>query len=120
MAKSSLYAGMHTNNQAEYLALVSALEAAVALKPDEVVCHTDSELMAKQLKGQYTVKNPTLKHLWQRIKALEKNFRKVSYVNVLRTQSQIQEADKLVNIALDKEKQYQANKAKPLNPTNQR
>jgi ribonuclease HI len=61
--------------------------------------------MAKQLKGEYTVKNPTLKQLWQKVKALEKNFRKITYVNVPRSQSQIQEADKLVNISLDKEKQ---------------
>jgi ribonuclease HI len=60
--------------------------------------------MAKQLNGEYTVKNPTLKQLWQKVKALEKNFRKITYVNVPRSQSQIQEADKLVNISLDKEK----------------
>ena len=103
LTKNSSYIGTCTNNQAEYYALISALETAVTLKPDEVICHTDSELVAKQLKGEFIVKNPTLKQLWQRVKELEKQFKKVSYVNVPRTHSQIQEADRLVNLTLDKE-----------------
>jgi len=100
---NSHYIGTCTNNQAEYHALISALEIAATLKPDEVICHTDSELMAKQLRGEFSVKNPALKKLWQRVKELEKQFNEVSYVNVPRTHSQIQEADRLVNLTLDKE-----------------
>ena len=99
----SHYIGTCTNNQAEYYALISALETAATLKPDEIICHTDSELVAKQLKGDFAVKNPTLKQLWQRVKELEKQFKKVRFVNVPRTHSQIQEADRLVNLTLDKE-----------------
>ena len=103
LTTNSHYIGTCTNNQAEYHALISALETAATLKPDEVICHTDSELVAKQLNGKFIVKNPTLKQLWQRVKELEKQFKKVSYVNVPRTHSQIQEADRLVNLTLDKE-----------------
>ena len=102
--QKSHYIGTHTNNQAEYYALIAGLETAAALKPNEVVCHTDSELMAKQLKGEFVVNNPILKQLWRRVKELEQQFKKVSYVNVPRTHSRIQEADRLVNLALDKEK----------------
>jgi len=103
LTKSSRYIGTHTNNQAEYLALILALETAATLKPDEIVCHTDSELVAKQLRGEFAVKDKNLKQLWQRTRELEKMFQEVRYVNVLRTDSHIQEADRLVNIALDKE-----------------
>jgi len=103
LTTSSNYIGTHTNNQAEYYALISALETAATLKPDEIICHTDSELVAKQLKGEFAVKNLTLKQLWQRVKELKKQFKEVSFVNVPRTHSQIQEADRLVNLTLDKE-----------------
>jgi ribonuclease HI len=103
LTSNSQYIGTCTNNQAEYYALIYALETAATLKPDEVICHTDSELVAKQLKGEFVVKNPTLKQLWQRVKELEKQFKEVTFVNVPRTHSQIQEADKLVNLTLDKE-----------------
>ncbi len=106
LASNSRYIGTATNNQAEYQALISALETAATLKPDEVICHTDSELIAKQLKGEFAVKNPTLKKLWQRTKEKEKQFKKVSYVNVSRTHRQIHEADKLVNQTLDRESKH--------------
>ena len=103
LIRNSLYIGICTNNQAEYYALISALETALTLKPDEVVCHTDSELMAKQLRGDFAVKNLGLRKLWQRVKELEKQFTVVRYINVPRTHSRIQEADKLLNMTLDKE-----------------
>ncbi len=104
LTSNAQYIGTCTNNQAEYRALISALETAATLKPDEVICHTDSELVAKQLKGEFAVKNPKLKQLWQKTKEIEKQFKKVTFVNVPRTHVQIQEADRLVNLALDKEK----------------
>ncbi|MCL4429379.1 MAG: ribonuclease HI family protein, partial [Chloroflexi bacterium] len=53
----SRFLGIHTNNQAEYEALLLALQFAVEVDAEEVVCHLDSELVAKQLNGQYTVKD---------------------------------------------------------------
>ena len=100
MAKAR-YIGSRTNNQAEYEALIMALESAVALGAAEVVCHLDSELVAKQLTGEYAVKNRELKKLWIKVREIEKRFKKVSFINVPRTNSQIQKADKLVNETLD-------------------
>ena len=97
----SHFIGIHTNNQAEYQALIAALEFAVANKVEEVVCHLDSELVAKQLTGEYSVKNFELQKLWRKAQELKACFKKISFVNVPRTHLQIQRADALVNKTLD-------------------
>jgi len=99
----SRYIGLRTNNQAEYEALIMALESAVTLDGEEVVCHLDSELVAKQLNGKYAVKNLELRKLWNRVQELARQFKKIRFVNVPRTNSYIQKADELVNKTLDKE-----------------
>jgi ribonuclease HI len=98
----SRYIGLRTNNQAEYEALLAALESASALNADEVTCHLDSELVTKHLTGEYTVKNPKLRELWNRIQELRGHFKKASFTSVPRTNNQIQKVDKLVNETLDK------------------
>ena len=95
------YIGLRTNNQAEYEALIMALESALTLGATEVVCHLDSELVTKQLTGEYAVKNHKLRQLQNQVQELEKQFKKISFINVPRTNSQIQKADKLVNETLD-------------------
>jgi len=102
MAKSR-YVGSRTNNQAEYEALIAALESAIALQAEEVICHLDSELVVKQLNGEYRVKNSELRKLWRKIQELTKRFKKSSFISVPRTNIQIQKADALVNKALDGE-----------------
>jgi ribonuclease HI len=97
------YIGSCTNNQAEYEALIAALESALALNAEEVTCHLDSELVAKQLTGEYTVKNLELKEMWNKVQELNKHFKKVSFINVPRTNNYIQKVDKLVNETLDEE-----------------
>jgi ribonuclease HI len=97
----SRYVGSRTNNQAEYAALIAALESAAALHAEEVICHLDSQLVVKQLTGEYKVKNSELKKLWMQVQDLRKRFKKTSFRNVPRTTSQIQKADALVNNALD-------------------
>ena len=97
----SRYVGSRTNNQAEYEALIAALESAVALGAEEATCHIDSELVAKQLTGEYTVKNRELRKMWNKVQELKKHFKKVSFKNVPRANSQIQTVDKLVNETLD-------------------
>ena len=59
----SRFIGIHTNNQSEYKALIAALEFANSLKVEEVACHLDSELVGKQLNGEYSVKNSELQKL---------------------------------------------------------
>jgi ribonuclease HI len=93
--------GEMTNNQAEYTALVRALEHALELGPeDRVVLHSDSELMVKQLNGEYRVKNEELKPLYEQALRLRRQFQKpVSFRHVRREYNK--RADELCNEALD-------------------
>jgi ribonuclease HI len=103
LMSNSRFIGLRTNNQAEYEALIAALEAAVSLHADEIVCHLDSELVVRHLTGEYAVKNSALKKLWNKVQELNRHFKKVSFISVPRTNRQIQKADALVNEALDRE-----------------
>src|SRR6266567_3470801 len=93
--------GQMTNNQAEYTALVRALEHALELGPDDrVVVHSDSELMVKQVNGEYRVKNEELRPLYEEAQRLRRRFRQpVTLRHVRREQNQ--RADELCNEALD-------------------
>lgn len=91
--------GIATNNVAEYSALIAGLEKARELAVDEVDVVSDSELMVKQMTGEYRVKNETLQELWQRASRLARGFRDVSYTAVRREHNEL--ADRLVNEALD-------------------
>jgi ribonuclease HI len=99
----SRYLGSRTNNQAEYEAIIEALETAVALHAEEVTCHLDSQLVVKQITGEYQVKNGVLRKLWKKVQEVKSSFKKASFINVPRTNSQIQKADALVNKALDEQ-----------------
>jgi ribonuclease HI len=111
----SRYIGSCTTNQAEYEALVAALESALALNVEEVICHVDSELVAKQLTGEYSVKNSELRKLWRKVQELNRCFKNVSFINVPRTYIQIQKADALVNEALDEFRQHSGGKGSNYN-----
>jgi lactoylglutathione lyase len=108
------FIGNRTNNQAEYEALLLALKFAVDQNASELVCHLDSELVAKQLNGEYAVKDTVLQGLNRQVKGLLGCFKKVSFVNVPRSHRQISRADALVNKTLDLET------AKPLSNRNHR
>ncbi|NLE05134.1 MAG: ribonuclease HI family protein [Crenarchaeota archaeon] len=97
----SIFLGKRTNNQAEYEALIAGLKAASSLNVGEVQCFLDSELVCRQLTGQYKVKNQDLSLLWKKVKDLARSFSKVSFFNVPRTDLFIQRADRLVNEKLD-------------------
>lgn len=99
----SRYIGNHTNNQAEYYALHMALEYATDIKAQEVICHLDSELVAKQLKGEYGIKNAELQRLNDQVRLQLKAFKKVTFINVPREHPKISMADALVNKTLDAE-----------------
>ena len=94
------FIGTATNNQAEYRAVIKALELGRSMTK-ELELFTDSELIARQLKGTYKVKDAKLKPLHEQAKALEKEFAKISYSSVMRTNLRIWLADKLVNKILD-------------------
>lgn len=93
--------GIGTNNQAEYTALIKALELAKEFCAEELEIYSDSELMIKQLHGQYKVKNKKLQQLFHEVKEKEKEFAAVQYRHVFRTNHGIVLADELVNKALD-------------------
>lgn len=96
------YIGVTTNNQAEYRALIKALKEAKKYKPIKITCYSDSQLMIKQLRGEWKVKEPQLKDLHSNIKELEKNYKKIHYKHVKRDNPGIQKCDKEANEALDK------------------
>jgi len=93
------FLGKQTNNVAEYTALLLGLEKAVELKITKIICHLDSELVVKQLNGEYKVKNSELKKLWQKAKNLAENFAQIEFKHVRREQNK--RADQLANLAMD-------------------
>ena len=93
------YIGHATNNVAEYSALIAGLEAAIALGVTELAVVSDSELMVKQMRGEYKVKNVALKELSQGAGALARKLSTVTYTAVRRHHNTL--ADQLVNDALD-------------------
>lgn len=93
------YIGEATNNMAEYKALIKALEEALRLGYDELTINMDSELVVRQMQGRYKIKEPSLKVLSGQVLALSNRFKKITYRHVPREQNQ--EADRLVNEAID-------------------
>ena len=91
--------GIATNNVAEYSALIAGLEKAVELGVDELEVISDSELMVKQMRGEYKVKNEALRQLSLRAHALARRLARVTYTAVRREHNEL--ADRLVNEALD-------------------
>ena len=102
LKRYSEYIGIKTNNQAEYVALISALESAYGLTDKEVDCYMDSELVVKHLKGKYKVRNPKLKTLWQKVQKLKQNFHRIDFIHVNRTDVNIQDVDRLANQTLNR------------------
>jgi ribonuclease HI len=98
--------GKQTNNVAEYTALIKALEKAESLHLRRLHIHSDSELMVKQMRGEYRVKNEDLRNLYEDAKELEKGFSSVTFTHVRREQNK--RADELCNIVLDGEKPKKA------------
>ena len=92
--------GETTNNEAEYRALLWGLERARAMNADEIEIRTDSELLARQLKGSYRVRAAHLKPLHARAQAALSQFRIRSIAHIPREQNR--RADALANQALDK------------------
>lgn len=91
--------GQETNNVAEYTALVKALEKAKHLGLTRLRILSDSELLVRQVNGEYRVKNDDLRWLFDEAKGLMKGFASVTVSHVRREQNK--RADELCNIALD-------------------
>jgi ribonuclease HI len=91
--------GIATNNVAEYSGLIAGLRKAVELQLPAVEVVSDSELMVKQMRGEYRVKNAALRELSVEAGRLARELGKVEYRHVKRAHNEL--ADKLVNDALD-------------------
>jgi ribonuclease HI len=91
--------GHATNNVAEYSGLVAGMTKAAELGVRELEVVSDSELLVKQMRGEYRVKNEALRVLWEEANELERRFAKVRYTAVRRAHNEL--ADSLVNEALD-------------------
>ena len=94
------YLGTATNNTAEYRALIAGLEAAARRGADPLVVCMDSELVVRQMTGEYRVKHPALKPLHAAAHAAAGGIAKVEYRAVPREENAL--ADRLVNEMLDK------------------
>jgi len=93
------YLGEATNNEAEYRALILGIDQGRRLGLTELKIYSDSELLVRQMKGEYRVRNPRLQELYfQAVKGLE-SFRKVFFSHVPREKNK--EADRMANLAID-------------------
>jgi ribonuclease HI len=93
--------GVATNNVAEYRALVAGLARAVELRLCEVAVVSDSELLVKQMRGEYRIRNAALRELSLEAARLARRVGSVTYTAVRREHNEL--ADRLVNDALDAE-----------------
>lgn len=97
------YIGTATNNMAEYEALILGLEIALLEHVTDLSCFLDSELVVKQLNGEYRIKDDKIVLYKQRVDGLTGRFASVKFTHVRREQNKF--ADKLVNIVLDSRNQ---------------
>lgn len=100
LAEIAEYLGEATNNVAEYKALLLGLERARSLGASEIEVRSDSELLVRQMTGEYRVRNEGLRPLVARAHALARAFTCVDYVHVRRERNR--DADRLANLAIDR------------------
>jgi ribonuclease HI len=100
------FLGRTTNNIAEYTGLVKALEHARRLGATRITVFSDSELLVKQMNGEYRVKNEGLMPLYQRAAVLRKGFAFAAIRHVRREFNK--QADRLCNEAMDSPEEYAA------------
>lgn len=93
------YLGVTTNNQAEYQAVILALQRCLALGATSVEVLADSELLIRQANGEYRVKNPDLQIRFQEMRALVIKIGRVTFKHVYREANK--RADALANLAMD-------------------
>ena len=91
--------GVATNNVAEYRGLLAGLASAVERGIEELEVVSDSELLVKQMRGEYKVKSPALRELVDEAESLARGLERVRYTAVRREHNEL--ADRLVNEALD-------------------
>lgn len=93
------YLGQCTNNVAEYRALLAALDAVAGLKPAGVTFHLDSELVVRQINGQYKVRDAKMQLLYAEVMSALRRLPAWTVRHILREQNS--RADQLANAAID-------------------
>lgn len=101
LAEHSETLGEATNNIAEYRALIEGMARAKELGATELDCFLDSELVVKQLKGEYKLKNYNMQKLFDEAQKIIAGFKAVSFAHLRREEDKMRRADQLVNFALD-------------------
>jgi ribonuclease HI len=99
LGKHKKYIGETTNNQAEYKAVVLALEEAKKMKAEEIEIRLDSELVCSQINGEFKLKNKDFQDSFIKIWNLRQSFKKSVFKHIPREKNRL--ADKLVNQAID-------------------
>jgi len=94
------FLGTATNNVAEYTALIVGLEQLSKLGATHIVIRGDSELIIKQMRGEYRVKNPGLRPLYEKAQSLVGKFESVKFEHNFRESNEL--ADKLANLAMNR------------------
>lgn len=97
--RGNAYLGVKTNNEAEYEAMLRGLRAAHAAGAQTLGVRADSELLVKQLRGEYRVKNPKLRPLYEAVVGVLRNFASVDVAHVRRDDNR--QADREANLAID-------------------
>lgn len=98
LEKHKEYIGEATNNVAEYTALITGLRRAKKYAPEEIRCRLDSELVVKQVRGEYKTKDVKMRELVEEVRQLT-FFKPIVFKHIPRSQNAL--ADKLVNEAID-------------------
>jgi len=99
LVEKSLFLGKTTNNVAEYRALIIGLEEVIKINPSHVTVKMDSELIVKQLNGEYRVRNPGLLPLYRDAVERIGQIKEIRVQHIPRNENY--EADRLANIAID-------------------
>lgn len=106
--------GVETNNVAEYKALIEGLRMSLPFQPNRLICHLDSELVVKQLNGEYRVKMEALRPYFDEIQELAAELPDVVFQHIPREDNY--RADALVNQALDSERSMTGPRPLPAKP----
>ena len=96
------FLGINTNNYAEYRGLIAAIGKALELKEDSVEFIMDSELVIKQMRGEYKVKSPNIRELHEDAKAMSSLIPNVKFTHVRRENEFVSRADALLNAEMDR------------------
>ena len=96
------FLGINTNNYAEYNGLIAGIRKALELGDDEVEFIMDSELVIKQMRGEYKVKSPNIMDLHMEAKRLSSSIPQVTFTHVRRSNPMVSRADALLNAEMDR------------------